>query len=105
MLKFWKIPPRRLDHRKIYYLSDVLEENILEKIREEFRSEIELMKSGMIVEIVSALGGLPRHVVTKGSYDEFVEDFDITRSSGDDIIDHMERPIGTRASQLARLGS
>ena len=56
------------------------------------------MKSDMIAEIVSALGGEPRHVGSEGSYDEVVEDFEVT---SEDIIDHEERPIGIRASQFA----
>ena len=75
MLKFWKIPPRILEPREIFDLSDTIEEWILEKMREKFRSEIASMKSDMIAEIVSALGGVPRHVGTKGNYEEVVEDF------------------------------
>ena len=43
---------------------------------------MELMKSDMIAEIVSALGGIPRHVGTKDGYEEVVEDFETTRSNG-----------------------
>ena len=69
------MPPRRLDPREIDDLIDAIKERILEKIRVEFRSEIALMKSDMIFEIMNALGGEPRHVGTKGSYEEFFEDF------------------------------
>ena len=57
------------------------------------------MKSNMIAEIVNALGGVPRHVGTEGSYEEVVG------SSGEDRNYHVEKPIGTRAGQFARPGS
>ena len=41
-----------------------------------------MMKSDMIVEIVSALGGIPRHVGIEDSYEEVVEDFEVVGSSG-----------------------
>ena len=34
------------------------------------------MKSDMIAEIASALGGVPRHVGTKYGYEEAFEDFE-----------------------------
>lgn len=102
MLKFWNIPPIILDPRAIDDLSDVVEERVLEKIRAEFRSEIALLKSDMIAEIVSALGGVPRHLGTKGSYEKVFEDFEATGSSGEDKTNHLERSIGTSARQFAR---
>ena len=63
------------------------------------------MKSAMIAKIVSALGGVPKHVGTKCSYEEVFEDFEVVGSSGDDRIDHVERPIGTRFGQFARHSS
>ena len=63
------------------------------------------MKSDMIAEIVSALGGVPRHVGSEGSYDEVVEDFEVVGYSGKDRTDHVGRPIGTRAGQFSRLRS
>ena len=56
----------------------------------------------MISEIVSALGGMPRHVGTEGSYEEVFEDFEVAGSNREDRTDHMERPIGIRASQSAQ---
>ena len=105
------MPPKRSDPKDI---DDAMEESLLEKIKEDFRSKIEevrvefrsqiaLMKSDMIAEIVSALGSVPRHVGIEGSYEEVVEDFEVAGSSGEDKTDHVERPIGTRASQFARL--
>ena len=91
------MPPRRLDPREIDDLSDAMEERILEKIREEFRSKISLMKSDMIAEIVSALGGAPRHVGTKDSYEEDVEDFEVVRSSSVGRTDRVERARRNRA--------
>ena len=70
-------------------------------MRAEFRSEIALMKSDMIAEIVSALGGIPRHVGTKDGYEEVVEDFEVVGSSGEDRSDHMERPTRIRTGQFA----
>ena len=95
------MPPRRLDPREINDPSDAMEERILEKMREEFISEIALMKSDMIVEIMSALRGIPRHVGTKGSYEEVVEEFEVARSSGDDRTNHVERHIVIRVGQFA----
>ena len=71
-------------------------------IKEEFRYEIALMKSDMIVEIVSALGGVPRHVGTQGSYEEFDKDFKVFGLSGEDRTDRKERPIVIRVGQFAR---
>ena len=110
------MPPRKLEPREISNLSDVVEEQISEKVKEdfkfefedvraEFRSQIASMKSDMIAEIVSALGGVPRHVCIEGSHEEVVEDFEVARSSGEDRSDHVERPIGIRAGQFARPGS
>ena len=83
------MPLRRLDPRAIDDLTDAMEEIILEKIKAQieevkanFRSKMELIKSDMIVEIVSALGGIPRHVGTEDGYEEAIEDFEIYRSSG-----------------------
>ena len=99
--KFWKMPSRRLDPREMDDLSDAMEERISEKIREEFRSEIALMKSDMISEIVSALGGVPRHMGIEGSYEEVAEDFEVVGLSGKDKNDRVERPIGIRAGRFA----
>ena len=107
------MPPRRLDPRAIDDLSDAMEERISEKVKTYFKSEMEegkasfryqmaLMKSDMIYEIVSALGGIPWHVGIEGSYEEVVEDFEISRSSGEDRTDCVERPIVIRAGQFAR---
>ena len=82
-----------------------MEERILKKIREELIFEIYLMKSDMIAEILSALGDALRHVGTKDLYEEVFEDFEFFGSSGEIIIDHLERPIGARASQFTRLRS
>ena len=61
-----------------------------------------LMKSDMIVEIVSALGGAPRHVGTEDGYKEDVEDFEVVGSSGEG---RTKRPRGNRDSQFDRFGS
>ena len=37
------------------------------------------------------------------SYEEVFEDFEANRSSGEDISDRVERPMGNRASQFSRL--
>ena len=84
------MPPRRLDPREIYDLSDAMEDRVLENIRVEFRSKIALMKSVMISEIVSAWGGLPRHVGIEGSYEEVAKDLEVVGSSGEDKIDRVE---------------
>ena len=86
-------------------ITDVMEEWILEKMRAKFRSEIALMKSDMIMEIVSALGGVPRHVGTKDGYEEAIEEFEIAESSGEAITNHTERPMGNRVVQLSQLES
>ena len=82
-----KIPPRRLDPREIDDLSDDVEERISEKIKVEFISRMVLMKSDMIVEIISAIRGVPWHVGTKGGYEEVVEDFEVVGLSGEEKID------------------
>ena len=53
------MPPRRLDLRAIDDLSDVVEERILEKIKEKIRFDMALMKSDMVTKIMSARGGVP----------------------------------------------
>ena len=97
------MPPRRLDPREIDDLCDAVEGRILEKIRANIKFEITLMKGDMIAKIVSDLGGIPRHVHTKDSYEEAIEDFEATRSSG--RFDQVERPRGGRTNQLVRPGS
>ena len=104
------MPPRTLDPRAIDDLTDAMEEKISEKItaqieevKASLRSKMELMKSDMIIEIVGALGGIPRHVDTKDGYEEVVEDFETTRSSGRAKQD--ERPRGNRVVQLDRSGT
>ena len=52
---------------------------------------MELLKSDMIAEIVSALGGVPWHVGTEDGYEEATKDFEVARSSGGDKIDHGEK--------------
>ena len=99
-LGFLKMPPRRLDLRQIDELYNDVEGKISEKIRVDIRSEMALMKSDMIAEIVSALGGMPRHVGTKDSYEEVVEDFEAARSSG--RSNQVKRPRGGRTDQLLR---
>ncbi|MDF3675386.1 hypothetical protein [Enterobacter hormaechei] len=79
--------------------------SISKKMRVEFRSKIALMKSDMIAEIVSAFGGVPRHMGIEGSYEEVAKDFEATKSRSEDRTNHVERPIGTRASQFAQPGS
>ena len=69
----------------------------MEEVKYIFRSNISLMKSDMITKIVSALGGIPRHVGTEVSYEEIVEDFEVTKSSGEDRSDHVEIPTRIRA--------
>ena len=97
------MPLRRLDPREIDDLCDVVEGRILEKIRENIKSEMVLMNSNMIDKIVSALGGIPRHVSVEDSYEEIVEDFEVVGSSG--RSNRVERPRGGRTNHFLRLGS
>ena len=60
------------------------------------------MKSDMIAEIVSSLGGVRRHVGTEHGYEEDTKDFEFFESSGGVRIDHMERPMGNRVGHFAR---
>ena len=53
-----------------------------------------LLKSDMIVEIISAIGGVPRHVGTEDGYEEVFEDFEVVGLSSEDITNRVERPIG-----------
>ena len=87
--------PRRLDPKENDDLSDVVEERILEKLRAELKLEKALMKSDMIAKIVSALGGVPRHVGIHDGYEEATEDFEFVGLSGDPIADHVERSMGS----------
>ena len=107
------MPPKRFDRRAIHDLTDSVKERISEKVksdfkfefedvRAEFRSQIALMKSDMITEIVSALGSVPRHVGTEDGYEEVAEDFEFAESSGEA---RTERPSGIRVGQFARPGS
>ena len=106
------MPPKILDLRKIVDLIDVVEEQISKKVKENFRSEMEdvrvefrsqiaSMKSDMISEIVSALTGVPRHVGTKGSYEEVAKDLEVSGSIGEDKSDPVERPIGIKAGKFS----
>ena len=85
------MPPRILDPKENDDLNDVMEERILEKLRAELKSEMALMKSDMIAEIVSALDGVRRHVGTEGSYEKVAKDFEVV---GEERTDREERPIG-----------
>ena len=116
LLGFVEMPPRRIDPRAIDDVSDVVEERISKKVKENFRSEIEevkatfrskmaLMKSHMIVEIISAIGGVPRHMDTKDGYEEAAEDYELVGSGGEGRIDRVEKPMGNRASHFDRFGS
>ena len=51
----------------------------------------------MVAEILSALGNVPNQVGTEGSYEEAMDDFKTTRSSG-----RSERPRGNMIDQLDR---
>ena len=110
------MPSRRLDPRVIDDLSNVVEERISEKVKENFRSKMEeviasfrskmvLMKSDMIAEIISAIGGVHFHVSTKDFYEFFFEDFEVAKLSSENITNHMERPMGNRVGLFVRLGS
>ena len=90
-----------MDPREINDLSDVVEEWISEKVKEDFRSQIALMKSNMIAKIVSALGGVPRHVGIEDAYEEAAKEFEIAKSSGEARTDRIERPMGNRVDQFA----
>ena len=100
------MPLRRLYPREIHDLTDTMEERIsemikaqIEEVKASLGSEMELMKSDIFAKVVSALGGIPRHVGIEGSYDEATEDFEIV---DEDKIDREERSIGIRASQFAK---
>lgn len=82
------MPPRRLDPREIDHLRDVVEERIsknvkeyfiyeIEEVKANFRSKMALMKSYIFSTIMSALGGVPWHVGTEGSYEEVVEELEV----------------------------
>ena len=86
------MPPKRLDPRAIVDLCDVVETNISEKVRLDFRFEIELIKNEIMRSIVVVL----RNVSTKDGYEESTEDFKFFRSSGEEKIVRMERLIEYR---------
>ena len=94
------MPPRRLNLREINDLCGAIEGRILEKIRADIRFEMALMKSDMIVEIVSSLGGIPRNMGTEDSYEEAIEEFEVSRTSG--RSNHVERPRGGGTDKLLR---
>ena len=77
----------------------------MEEVKYSFISEMELMKSDMVFEIVSSLGDVTGHVGTKDCYEEVAKEFEIVRWSGKDINDHVGIPIGNRFVQFARHGS
>ena len=94
------MPPRQLDPKVIEDLYDVVEVRILEKTKEKFRFEIVLMKRDMIVEIISAIGGVPQHMGTKDGSEKATEDFEVVGLSGEDRIDRFERSVGNRVGQF-----
>ena len=61
---------------------------------------MELMKSDIIAEVVSALGGIHRHVGTKDGYEEATKDFKTIGSSDEAKTDCLERSMGNRVGQL-----
>lgn len=70
----WKIPLKILDPREIDDLNDTLEKRILEKVKEDFISKMELIKN----EIKRTIVVVPRNVGTNDLYEELVEYFDVT---------------------------
>ena len=100
--KSWKMSLRRLDPREIDDLCDVVETKILEKIRSDFISEMELMKNDIVTKIMRVISGVPRNVGVEDGYEEDVEDFEVVGSNCEDITDHLERPMGNRVGQFAR---
>ena len=44
-------------------------------------------------EIMRAIVGVPMNVGIEDGYEEAIEDFEITRSIGEDRTNHVERPI------------
>lgn len=91
------MPPRRLDCRAITY--------ILEKVRSDFRSEMELMKNDTVVEIVRAIVGVLRNMGIEDGHEEVAEDFEIAGSSCEDRTDQIERFVEDRTGQLDRYGA
>ena len=108
----WKMPLRRLDPRAIDDLTNAMEERIskkitaqIEEVKASLRSEMELMKSDIVAEVVSALGGIPRHVVIEDDYEEVVEDFEIIGSSGKNRTNCVERFVENINGWLDRFGT
>lgn len=96
------MPLRRLDPRVIADICDVVELKITEKVKSDFRSEMELMKNDMITEVMRAIVGMPRNLGTNDSYEEVVEDFEAVGSSGDD---QRDRSGENRIGRLHRSGT
>ena len=92
----WKLPPRRLDARAIADLCDAVELRIIEKIRLDFRFEMELMKNDMVVKTMRAIVGVPRNVGTKDGYEESLEDFEVFGFSDQDRTNCVERSMEDR---------
>lgn len=70
-------------------LCDAKEARILEKVKIDFRYEMDSMKN----EIMMAIAGVPWHVGIEYGYDEFSEDFEVAGSSGEDRNNHVERSM------------
>lgn len=61
-----------------------------------------LVKSDMIAQIISPIGGVPWHTGPKDGYEEVVEDSEVFGSSGEDITNCAKRIMGNRADQFDR---
>ena len=57
------------------------------------------MKSDMIAEVISAIGGVPRHMGIEDGYEEVAKDFEFVGSSGEARIDRVERHMVSRVGQ------
>ena len=78
------IPTRRLDPKVIAYLFDIMETNILEKVKEDFRFEMDLMKNDMFFQIMRVVASVLRNLCVEDGYQETTEDFEVAGSSGEE---------------------
>lgn len=92
------IPPKILEPREIEDLCDIVEARILEKVKIDFRFEMESIKN----KIMRAIASVPQYVCTKYGHKEVPKDFEVSILISKDRIDHVERPMGDTAGQFSR---
>lgn len=78
-----------------------MEIKIIEKVRLDVTSNMEIIKNEMEIEIMT-ISGLPINLGMEDGYEEFFNDFEVVRSSGEDRVDRLDIYVEDRVDRLDR---